>query len=622
MKVVLQTWSDILAVLRKSWRELFVVHVIFTALGMILFSPLIAGMGRFLVGFSGRPALDDQDIVLFFLSPVGILAIIIILGLLVVVLAFEQAAMMRIAVGVKAGRDINVMHALMFSLLRVNRMFDFIIRLVARVLLMVTPFLLSAVAIAYWLLSEHDINYYLAQRPSQFWWAAMLMTLVLCGMFFFLIRKLIDWSLALPFLLFEDANPGSAFALSTRATSRDWSSIFWAVLVWLVLGLVLQTLLLLVLNILGSSLIPLVKGSLPVLVVLLGGLSLLWMLGNFLITTFTFGSFACLLAVFAEKQGIRIDASTEERVRPPIKFRHINFTPRTLVSGLLIVVVAATLAGVWLIEGIQPVDKVEIIAHRGAAGKAPENTIAAIRQAMEDGADWIELDVQQTIDGEVVVFHDRDFMKLAGNPIRVEEASLAELGAIDIGSWFDVSFAAERVPTLKQALGMAKNEAKILIELKYYGDAPDLAQRVVEIVEASDMVQNSAIMSLKYDALASVRTLRPDWPIGLVSARVIGDLTQLDSDFLVVEKGMARSGFIRRAHDAGKKVFVWTINDPVSMSRMMSLGVDGIITDEPAMGRYVLEKRKDMNIAERLLVHSTSLFGQSFTATEYRDDSP
>jgi glycerophosphoryl diester phosphodiesterase len=86
--------------------------------------------------------------------------------------------------------------------------------------------------------------------------------------------------------------------------------------------------------------------------------------------------------------------------------------------------------------------------------------------------------------------------------------------------------------------------------------------------------------------------------------------------------GMASGGFVRRAHEVGKQVFVWTVNDPISMSRMMSLGVDGIITDEPEMARQVLAEREQLSSVERLLIHTALLFGQSFTPKQYRDNSP
>ena len=85
---------------------------------------------------------------------------------------------------------------------------------------------------------------------------------------------------------------------------------------------------------------------------------------------------------------------------------------------------------------------------------------------------------------------------------------------------------------------------------------------------------------------------------------------------------MASRGFVKRAHEAGKQVFVWTINDPVSMSRMMSFGVDGIITDEPEMARQVLADRTELSSVERLLLHVATMFGESFTPRQYRDESP
>jgi glycerophosphoryl diester phosphodiesterase len=213
-------------------------------------------------------------------------------------------------------------------------------------------------------------------------------------------------------------------------------------------------------------------------------------------------------------------------------------------------------------------------------------------------------------------------MKLAGKDIKVWDATLEEMQGIDVGSWFNPSFSSEHVPTLRQVLAESKGRANVVIELKYYGHDEQLEQRVIDIVEDMDMVEQTAIMSLKYSAVQKMRKLRPDWHVGLLSATAIGDLTQLDADFLAVAMGMASGGFVRRAHEAGKQVFVWTVNDPVSMSRMMSLGVDGIITDEPAMARQVLADRKEMSTAERLLLHTALLFGQSFTPKEYRDESP
>jgi len=116
-------------------------------------------------------------------------------------------------------------------------------------------------------------------------------------------------------------------------------------------------------------------------------------------------------------------------------------------------------------------------------------------------------------------------------------------------------------------------------------------------------------MSLEYAGIQKVRALRPDWKVGLLSARAVGDLTRLDADFLAVNMALARSALIKAAHAAGKEVYVWTINDALSMSQIMSLGVDGVITDEPLLGREVLTARSELSSTQRLLLQMAPLFG-------------
>lgn len=282
----------------------------------------------------------------------------------------------------------------------------------------------------------------------------------------------------------------------------------------------------------------------------------------------------------------------------------------------------AVMLGAWLLNGIQTEDNVSIIAHRGAAGKAPENTLASIRQAVKDSTDWVEIDVQETIDGKIVVIHDSDFMKLAGVDKKVWNGSLKELQEIDIGSWFDPKFSTERIPTLADVLEEVRGKARLLIELKYYGHDQQLEQRVVDIVEQAGMVDDVAIMSLKHEGIQKFQALRPNWSTGLLLTKAIGNLSKLDVDFLAVNTAMATSGFIRRTQSAGKQVYVWTVNDQVSMSRMMSLGVDGIITDEPELARTVFVERSELNSIERLLIHTAVLLGRPVPQRTYRDQSP
>ena len=181
--------------------------------------------------------------------------------------------------------------------------------------------------------------------------------------------------------------------------------------------------------------------------------------------------------------------------------------------------------------------------------------------------------------------------------------------AIDVGSWFDPVYAAERVPTLEEVLLAAKGRARVNIELKYYGYDEDLERRVVDIVESAGMADQVVVMSLKYDKIQKIRGLRPDWRYGLLTTVSMGDPKAFNVDFLAVNAATATRRFVLLAHAWGLDVYVWTVNDPYVMSAMISRGVDGIITDDPGLARKVLRIRGQMDPVQRLLVGIGSELG-------------
>ncbi len=618
-KTTAAVWAKVLSVLRQSLGQVFIIHLAYVALGLVLFTPLLGLVGRAILRLSGQSVFSDFDIAYFLLTPLGISALVLFAALLITILVFEQASLMAVSAAAEHGQQISNMSGLSFAARRARRIFLFALRLVFRILVIVLPFLAVSAAVAWFLLSDYDINYYLTEKPPVFIAAAAGIGLLILTMLVLLLRRLLAWSLALPLLLFTDVSPARSFIESEQLT-RGHKRLFVVTLgSWLVAAFLFGFLLLGAVQLLGSMLVPLFFHSMNLLVLVLGGLVALWSLANLFVTTFTSGSFSALLVVLYERFGaeIRVSCFAESR-----QDRQRAMTAQRFALLLVAGTAGAVLVGVWLTNGIRTVDHVEIIAHRGAAGKAPENTLASIRQAIADGTDWVEIDVQESVDGEVMVIHDSDFMKLAGESLKIWNGTARQLQEIDIGSWFDPKFSGQRVPTLAAVLAEVRGKCRLLIELKYYGHDQQLEQRVVDLVEQAGMAADVAIMSLKYDGVARIRNLRPDWEVGLLSTKSIGNLSSLDLDFLAVNMAMASSGFIRRSHAAGKKVYVWTVNDQVSMSRMMSMGVDGVITDEPELARAVLAERAGMNSIERLLIHTAVLLGQPVPLRTYRDQSP
>src|SRR5690606_25511686 len=150
--------------------------------------------------------------------------------------------------------------------------------------------------------------------------------------------------------------------------------------------------------------------------------------------------------------------------------------------------------------------EVTVTAHRGAALMAPENTRAAFQAAIDAGADAIEFDVRLTADGEVVVFHDRDFRRVAGDPRPVAETPLSAMRDIDIGSWFDPRFSGERIQTLGEALAFIDRRAIALVELKPDPDHADaLLEAALAEIERSGDRDAVILASLSPDVVRAAR---------------------------------------------------------------------------------------------------------------------
>ena len=271
---------------------------------------------------------------------------------------------------------------------------------------------------------------------------------------------------------------------------------------------------------------------------------------------------------------------------------------------VVLLVFATLMAGVAfaLIEDLDLHDQVQVTAHRGSSRKAPENSMSAVRQAIEDGADFAEIDVQETRDGVVVVIHDTDLMRVMGLDRKIWEVTYDEIRDLDAGSWFSPKFEGERIPTLQQVIDLTNGKIKLNIELKLNGHDQRLAERVVQILQNNRFESRCVVTSLEYGALRQVKQLDDSLRIGHIVSVAIGDITRLEVDFLSLQTNLVTAQLMAAADKRGLGVHVWTVNDPDTLVAMVNKGVENIITDEPGMMSARLRELAALSDTELILL--------------------
>ena len=240
-----------------------------------------------------------------------------------------------------------------------------------------------------------------------------------------------------------------------------------------------------------------------------------------------------------------------------------------------------------------------VFAHRGDEAHAPENTLSAFKQAVEKGTDGIEFDVKLTADGQVVVLHDQSVDRTTNGTGNVAKLSFAALRELDAGKQFPGQFPGEKIPTLDEVFETVGKRVYMNIELKNYPTPFDLlVPKVTDIIKKHSMEERVLFSSFLSLSLQKARKLLPDVPRGLLTipgwmgawGRTFGwrgDYTALNPPMVDINIGL-----INQVHASGKRVIVWTVTAEEDIKRMIGLGVDGIITGDPALVLRLLGRSK------------------------------
>jgi len=311
--------------------------------------------------------------------------------------------------------------------------------------------------------------------------------------------------------------------------------------------------------------------------------------------------FECFCADFLLREDGR---GKKEKIQIPRVSQH---TVRSKVCFWVICTAALVMMGVQSVAYVrnqrvflaETLNEICITAHRGASDGAPENTMASVALAIEEGADYAEIDVRLTADGVPVLLHDNALFRTTGVLKDVDNVSYEELSAYDAGSSYSKAFAGEKVPRLADVLAEYGGKIGFNIELKTKNDR-ELVRAVVTLIEEYRLEESCVITSASYQQLEWVKAVNRSIKTGYILSMVYGDFYKsVAADFFSIRSGYVTESVVKRAHAVGKEVHAWTVNKENELERMKAIGVDNIITDKPAYAREIVQSN-----------HSAETFGE------------
>jgi glycerophosphoryl diester phosphodiesterase len=600
---------------RDMWRgltDLILYDFLFGTIAFAVLTPLVASLMRHFIATSGDAAIGNFEIAKFLLTPLGLIAMGLFAALTCSIGFARCAGMIYIGYGAATDRRLTWYTALLLAARRAIRILQASVVFVSALAVTLLPFLLAGALVVKWLLTGHDINYYLDQQPPEFLNAVAICGVLLVAATICLAAVSVPLLCLLPRVLLHDEPLRTAITQSRRLVRGGFFLVATTVFAWFVLWFLISFGINSAVYQLGRLVIRFAGNEPGWLLISLAGLVSLSILLNALVS---FGSLAqgCLLATHLYRLGCIRDGCEPslpaESGNEQHNHRRSIATRTTLLMAALLLALLTPAVAWSVLNGVQFEDHVEIAGHRGASASAPENTLSAFRRAIQDGATFVEMDVQLTADGVLVINHDADLMRIAGSPLIVCRSTFEELRKVRIPNPHAADGAPERVPTLDEVIDATKGKIELIVELKTYEASREkLISEVLRTLENRGVLSRSVVMSLEYAEVREVKQRNPQVTVGFVTSAALGDLSKLQTDFLAVSTSQATEALIAATHGRGRKVFVWTVDDPTSMSDVIDRGADCIITNRPAVLVEVLRSRKNLNTAQRILLRFRRFF--------------
>lgn len=544
-----------------------------------IFGPIIFFILKYFMKAEGFFSLTNKDFITFGLSVKGIICIFVLLVMAFIMIFIEIGALTYIGVESHRGKKVKVIDSIfnMFGILKDT--FD--IGIIPLILITGVIGPLTGVGLCSSLIRDYSILPFITIELSKTILGKILLLLIGLVLIFLLLR----WILSIPVVVIEKVKGKYAIKRSNQLYKKNKWVVLKSIILFEVVLIVFSIILISIFLFGGISIGEYILGpdsylSKIVLGILLVLFFIVFVIMTILVTPL-FVSFLVELYYNIRKENVKereFKTFKDYKNNSLYNFSKIGSKWFVFVLIICFVIYSGTIAYGTVFNRVIN-DKVQITAHRGASKNAPENTLAAIDEAIKQGANFAEIDVQTTKDGETILLHDNTFKRTAGVNMAPKDLTLKQIKELDNGSFFSSKYKGEKVPTLGEVLKEAKGKIKLNIELKPKGNLDKLPENVNKLIEENGMENEVIISSNNFSALQEMKKINPKIKVGYIVLAAFGDFENLSVDFFSMEQSLINSQTVYALHAIGKEVHAFTINDEESAEKMLRLGVDNIITD-------------------------------------------
>ncbi len=576
--------------LRYNLKTLVAFEFLFKLLSVFLFTPLFVHLFDLIMKFRGYSYLTLENIYPFFVHPITLFLLFFLLFLVMIYTMFDITTLIIILDYSYQKQKIKIMDAIRLALEKCKNMFRLQNVSLAVLVLFLIPFVNIGIGSSF-VSSVRFPDYiveYILKNDLLF-----IIILLLISLAIFFILK---WLYAIHYYViegisFKDARRKSSI-LGYKSHLKDWMVLIVVQFIFFFIYV-----LFIVFGILGIFLFShwlksiLLKSVIATIIS--GFLALSFLIFTLLATSISYATISSLFYIQKKKK-------EEKIIHLPIYLLDKNQKNNQILKRFFSILFIISFGiGFFFIHGlyngkynlnIEYIRKIDVTAHRGASIKYPENTLASFEGAKNLGADFIELDVQQTKDEEIIVIHDKSLKRVAKMEKNIEDLTLEELKKIDVGSYFNEEFKDEKIPTLEEVLIWAKeNNMKLNIELKPTGKEKNFESSVIQIIKDIDYMENSFIASQNYSVLENVKKMDDRIKTIYVASVFYGNFHAFpDADDFSLEATNITASLVNELHKEGKKIYAWTINNEETMRKMIELRVDNIITDNLELAHNII----------------------------------